>query len=173
VKKLFNWLIVLGACVGAFYCVGLIVPRSQVRGCRTNLATKPAAIYATVADLNTWSDWHPEVAAVQKRPARNDHPVWLITTPEGEIFELEVTNAEEAKLWQGSYTREGTRTTLRFDFNWYGEGGRARVTMTEDTRDTWLRAKRFLLPHKEVTALGLLLALTERLGESTKVEETD
>ena len=47
-----------------------------------------------------------------------------------------------------------------------------RVTATQDTIDPWVRARRFLLPTKDPSAIQILLALVEHLGEEAKVEES-
>src|SRR5262245_21508791 len=146
VKKLFNWLIVLAACVGAFYGVGLIVPRNQTLVAKTNFTTRPADVFALLSDFSTWPQWHPKIATVQERPEKNDHPVWNVLTKDGRTFEVEVLGAEDEKFWNGTYTIEGTRSTLRFDISWFGTGSRVRVTRTADTRDPWLRAKGFFQP---------------------------
>jgi len=171
VKKFFNWVLVLAGCVGAFYGIGLIVPRSQTLGSRTSLQAKPDEIYKVVSDPSTWSQWHPDVSSIQERPDRDRHKIWLVTDKEARTFELEVTAEEEPTAWQVTYTVDGTRTVLRFDFSWHGSGGRARVAKTSDTRDTWQRAQRFLLPTKEASAIALLNALAEYLGEPGSAEE--
>jgi hypothetical protein len=165
VKKFFNWVLVLGACVGAFYLIGLIVPRSQTQGSKTTLTAKPDKLYALVSDPKTWPTWHPDVASVQERPERNDHPIWQVTDKRSRTWEMEVMVAEDPNAWQATYTIDGTRFNLRFDFSWYGQGGRARVTRTVDTRDVWRRAQRFLLPTKEASAVAVLNAMAEQLGE--------
>jgi len=171
VKKLFNWILVLGACVGAFYLIGLIVPRSQTQGSRTTLVAKPDRLYAAVSDPTTWFEWHPDVASIRETTRRNKNRVWSVTDEQGRSFELEVMTEEEPLAWQGTYTLDGTRVVLRFDFSWYGQGGRARVTRSLDTRDTWKRAKRFLLPTHESSAIALLNGLCEYLGEPGSAEE--
>jgi hypothetical protein len=40
-----------------------------------------------------------------------------------------------------------------------------------DTRDTWKRAKRFLLPTHDASAIALLNGLEEQMGESATAEE--
>src|SRR5262245_53785817 len=156
VKKFFNWILVVGAFVGAFYLIGLIVPRNQTQGSKTTLTAKPDALYKVVNDPTTWCDWHPDVASIQERPGRNDHPVWEVKDKHGRTFDMEVQIQEDPGAWQGTYTIDGTRFVLRFDLSWYGQGGRARVTATSDTRDTWKRAKRFLLPTNESSESALL-----------------
>lgn len=171
-KKFFNWVLVLGACVGAFYLIGLIVPRSQTQGSKTNLQAMPAQLYALVSDPTTWKSWHPDVAAIQEGRERNDNPVWVVTDKRAQTYEMEIVSAEEPQAWQANYTIDGTRYSLRFDFAWYGQGGRARVTRTVDTRDAWKRARRFLLPTNEASAVALLNAIAEQLGEPGAAEET-
>lgn len=170
-KKFFNWVIVLAAIAGAFYCVGLIVPRSITSGSKTNLTTKPDQVLAVVSDVAGWPKWHPDILSVVPRERRSDHPVWHVTEKGGTSFDIEVLADEEA-TWQGSYTIDDTRYLLRFDFGWFAEGGRVRLIRTIDTRDTWKRAKSFLWSRSETSPIGLLNALAEYLGEHVKVEET-
>ena len=170
-KKVFNWILVLGGLVGAFYLIGLIVPRNQSQGSKTVLTAKPDALYKIVNDPATWSDWHPDVAAIQERPERNDHPVWEVTDKRGRRYEMEILVQEDPGAWQGTYTIDGTRFVLRFDFSWYGQGGRARVAKSTDTRDTWQRAKRFLLPTKEASAIAVLNGLATEMGEPPAAQE--
>lgn len=169
-KKFFNWVMVIAGIVGAFYMIGLIVPRNQTQGSKTTLNAKPDQLYDVVSDLTTWSDWNPDVAAVRERPERNGHPIWEITDKKGITHDLEVMVQDDAAAWQGTYTIEGTRYTLRFDFGWYGQGGRARVTKTVDTHDTWQRAWRFLWSPDEASPIALLNALSQHLGEAANAE---
>ena len=169
-KKLFNWLMVLAGCVGAFYGVGLIVPRNQTLGAKANFTTQPRDVFEVLNDLSTWPQWHPNFLSVQERPERNDHPVWRVLTKEGLSFEIEVLGTEEEKFWHGTYTIEGTLTILRIDLAWYGKGARVRATRTTDTRDTWLRARGFFLPSSEIEPVALLNAFGTYFGESTKAE---
>lgn len=170
-KKFFNWVIVLTACAGLVYCVGLIVPRSLTLGCKTNMATKPDRLYAVVSDVSTWSEWHPDVRSAQERPKHGDNPVWRITESSGASYDLEVNSAEEAAVFQVTYTIDDSRYTLRFGFSWFGQGGRMLVKRTVDTRDPWMRAKSFLWSRNETAPLGLVNALAEHLGEVVKVDE--
>lgn len=171
-KKFFNWILVLGACVGAFYGIGLIVPRNQTKGSRTDFQAKPEAIYLVVADHTTWAAWFPGVAAVRELTEKNDHPRWGLTDDDGHTFELEVLGGEEPRTWSASYEQDGTRFNLRFDLTWYGEGSRVRVTRTADTRDAWLRAKHFLWSDPGASPVAVLTALAEQLGEgATEIED--
>lgn len=171
VKKFFNWVLVLAGFVGAFYCVGLIVPRSQTSGSKSNLVATPAQIYPWIADVTSWPQWHPDVLSVQERPNKKDRPVWRVTEKSGTTFELEVVDTEEDKAWTGTYSIDTTRYTLRFDLGWYGQGGRLHITRTVDTSDTWERAKGFLWSRDETGAVGLLNALAEQVGEKPEVKE--
>jgi hypothetical protein len=173
VKKFFNWILVLGACVGLIYCIGLIVPRSQTQGSKTTLTSGPEQLFALVSDPSTWADWNPEVASIQERPERDKHKVWFVTDQAGRTYEMEVTLSDAPMPFvQANYTVGGTRFVLRFDFNWHGQGSRARVTKTSDTRDVWQRARRFFLPTKEASAITLLNALAEHFGEAGSAEGT-
>jgi hypothetical protein len=171
VKKFFNWILVLGALVGAFYLIGLIVPRSQTQGSKTTLTAGPEQLYAVVSDPGTWEDWNPEVASIEERPERDKNKVWSVTDKHARSYEMEVTLEERPTPFvQATYTVDGTRFVLRFDFTWHGQGSRARVTKTSDTRDVWQRAKRFLLPSKDSSAIALLNALAQRFGEPGAAE---
>ncbi|HEX6883893.1 MAG TPA: SRPBCC family protein [Planctomycetota bacterium] len=169
-KKLFNWLIVLASIVGAFYGVGLIVPRSQTLGAKTTFTTVPRDVYAIVADVSAWPQWHPNVVMVKERGERNSNPLWQITAKDGRSFELEVMGQEDEKTWNGTYTSEGTRTNLRFDLSWYGSGTRLRVTRSADTRDPWQRARDFFTPSKDVPPIALLNAIATHFGEAGQAE---
>jgi hypothetical protein len=173
VKKFFNWVFVLAGCVGLFYFVGLIVPRTLTQGSKTTLKAVPEQLYAVVSDLNTWPEWHPDVASVQERPAKNENPVWRITERDGTIYEAEVQVREEPGSFQTTYTIDGSRYTLRFAFGWYGQGGRAQITRTVDTRDRWKRARAFLWSRNETAPIGLLNALAKHLGETVAAEENN
>ena len=169
-KKFFNWVLILGACVGAFYLIGLIVPRNQTQASKTTLQAKPAELFAVVSDPTTWSNWNPDVSAISERSSR-DHKMWSVTDKHARTYDLEVVLEEEPLSWQATYTIEGTRFVLHFDFKWYGEGSLARVTKTFDTSDTWLRAKRFLLPTPEASSVALLNALCQQVGEPGTAKE--
>jgi len=173
VKKFFNWILVLAGFVALFYGIGLIVPRSQTQGSKTTLTAGPEQIYAVVSDPSTWEDWNPEVASIQERPERDKHRVWFVTDKHARGYEMEVTLEERPTPFvQATYTVDGTRFVLRLDFHWHGQGARARVTKTSDTRDVWQRAKRFLLPSKEASAIALLNALAAHFGEPGSAEDS-
>lgn len=170
-KKFFNWILVLAACVGVFYGIGLIVPRSQTQGSKTTLTAKPEQIYEVVSDPSTWKEWNPEVSSIQERPERDRHKIWFVTDQEARSYEMEVVLEEvPTPSVQATYTVDGTRFVLRIDFSWHGQGSRARVTKTSDTRDVWQRAQRFLLPTKEASPIALLNALAEHFGEAGSAE---
>ena len=167
-KKLFNWSLVLGAFVAAFYLIGLIVPRNLTQGCKVNFASKTTDVYALFADVATWPQWHPAVSRVEESPKRNGHPLWNITDKEGESYDLEVVQADGEHSFGAVYERDGSRYTLRVDIAWCGEGSRVHVTQAVDTRDTWQRAEHFLLPSSDVSPLALLNAVAAHLGEKAK-----
>lgn len=166
VKKLFNWILVLAAMVGAFYGVGVIVPRSQKLGSLTTTAANPMQLYEVVADPTTWSDWHPDFTSVTELEKKKDERRWRVIDVQGQIFELTESQADEGLRWQGSYERLGTRTTLRFEFTGFGSGARLRLVKTVDTRDPWLRAKRFLWFGDDSSSLTILNALQGFVGEA-------
>jgi hypothetical protein len=171
VKKLFNWICILAGCVGFFYGVGLIVPRTSTDGSRTNLKAQPDRLYAVVSEVDAWPQWHPDVRSVQERQRKGDHPVWRVTENDGTGYDLEVTPSDDDSSWFGAYVVDGSRYTLRFSFSWYGQGGRVHATRTIDTRDTWKRARDFFWSRSETGSLGLLNALADHLGEDAVVEK--
>ena len=170
-KKLFNWLMVLAACVGAFYGIGLIVPRSQTQGSKTTFTVMPDKLFGLVSDVSTWPEWHPDVASAVERPKNKDNVVWRVTEKSGASYDLEVTTSEDPTLWQCTYVIDETRYTLRFEFGGYGQGGRGRIVRTVDTRNTWKRAKSFLWSREETAPIGLLNALSQQLGEPGTAKE--
>jgi hypothetical protein len=170
VKKLFNWLIVLAACVGVFYGVGLIVPRNRTLAAKAVFGATPPEAYAVLSDVSTWPEWHPDVASAREAPERGKNPVWRVQTKDGRAFEVEVMGGEEDKLWSGVYTFDGTRTTLRFDLLYYGQGSRLRLTRIADTRDPWLRAKGFFFSASDAEPVAVLKGLGSYFGESVKAE---
>lgn len=170
-KKFFNWILILAACVGSVYLIGLIVPRNQSATSKTNIGPKPDEIYAVLVDFAHWPAWNPDFAVVKERPSNGEHPLWQVTDKSGRTFELEVVALEEDKSCKCAYTVDETRHTLTFDLSWYGQGGRICLSRSADTRSPWLRAKRFLLPASESSALQLLNALCVQLGEPARVEE--
>jgi hypothetical protein len=171
VKKFFNVLIILAGCAGAVYGIGLIVPRNLTEVSKTNLLSKPDAVYALVSDVTTWPRWHPDVARVEQRPERNDHPIWRITTKSGEMLDLEVKVEDGPAHWMGDYVRKEQRVTLKLDTSWYGEGTSVLFGHTTVTTDPWVRAKHFLLPDGEVSAITLLNAISKGLGEPPHAEK--
>lgn len=173
-KKLFNWILILAGLVGAFYFVGLIVPRNQKQGSYTTFDVRPDAVYAVVSDPLQWPDWHPDYISVRERPEENDKRRWEVTGKDGRMFVLWEDSTEEGARWLGTSELEGTRTSWRFDINGYAEGSRVKLSRTVDTRDTWLRAKRFLLFQDGASPLAVLNGLSEHLGETPKaVKDND
>ena len=165
-KKLFNWILVLAGIVGAFYGVGVIVPRSQRLGCTTTIEENTVRLYEQFNDPTGWDDWHPDFARVDELPEVNKERRWRVTDQEGLVFEFTESQAEENQRWQGSYERLGSRTTLRFELTGYGSGSRVRLVKTVETRDPWLRAKRFLWFGDDSSALAILNAFQGHLGET-------
>ena len=173
-KKLFNWILILAGLVGAFYFVGLIVPRQQKLGSYTTLDARPIDLYTTIADPTTWDEWHPDFASVRELPEEDDQRRWQVSDPQGNSFVLEESMAEEGSRWQGTYERLGSRFTWRFDIAGYADGSRIGLSKTVDTRDTWLRAKRFLWFGEGSSALAVLNSLSVHLGEDPKaVKDND
>jgi hypothetical protein len=170
VKKLFNWILVLAACVGAFYMIGWIVPRNQSVTSKTTLLEGQTKIFALVADVRGWPAWAPNVSAAHERPERDGIPIWRLTDASGRIFDLEVNESEEPKLWQASYTLEGTTFTMRIDLSGYGQGTHIRVAKRTSTPDPWIRAQHFLLPSHDWKPLAWLNAMAEHFGETATVE---
>jgi len=166
VKKLFNWILVLAACVGAFYGVGVIVPRSQKLGCTTTMQESTPRLYEQINDPTTWDDWHPDFARVDELPELDKVRRWRLTDKQGLTFELSESQAEDNQRWQGTYERLGSRTTLRFELTGYGQGSRIRLVKTVETRDPWLRAKRFLWFGDDSSALAILNAFQAQQGET-------
>lgn len=163
-KRFMNWVLLVGACVGAFYLIGLVVPRSQSTGSKTNLAASAEDVLKVIVDPQYWTEWHPDVLSVQPRGERNDKQVWSVTDEKNRKFDLEVTGAE-GRMWQGSYTLEDTRFTLRFEVIAYGQGSRLQVTRTADTRDVWKRARRFLWSKPEASPIAILNGIAAYFGE--------
>jgi hypothetical protein len=164
VKRFFNWILILGACVGAFYLIGLIVPRSQTQGSKTNLQATPENVLQLVVDPQYWTEWHPDFVSVQPRGERSGRALWSVRDELNRSFEIEVA-AQEGRVWQGSYALDGTRFTLRFEAIGYGEGSRVQVTRTADTPDPWKRAKRFLWSTPECSAVAILNGIAAYFGE--------
>lgn len=156
----------LAAIVGAFYGVGVIVPRSQKLGSYTNLQATPREVYAVVQDVERWDEWHPDFADLRELDELDGQRRWRVTDHKARSFELIETEIEEDRQWQGAYELEGTRFTYRIMITGSGSGSRVTFKKTLDTRDPWLRAKRFLWFGEGATALGLLNALTQKLGET-------
>jgi len=170
-QKFINWLLVIGALVGLFYVVGLILPRTEIKKCETQLTVKPDQLYALVTDVSTWPKWFPDVTAVREGVEKNGFPSWSLTFKDGTTSPLEVMTAEEDSLWLANYVRGGSRITLRFVFGWYGEGGRIHLTKSVDTRDPWMRAKLFLWLNSDATPIAIVNALGQHLGEVGKTRD--
>lgn len=167
-QKFINWILVIAACVGLFYGIGLIVPRATSHKAKIKLSADPRDLYALVADVSTWPGWYPGIAAVSARPAHDDHPVWLVTTKERETYELEITDSEKDSFLQASYSFHGKRCSLRIVFGWDGEGGRIHLTKSSDTPDPWARASMFFWPRDDSSPRMVLDAAAQRLGEENR-----
>jgi len=165
VKKFFNWILLLAAIVGAFYGVGVIVPRSQKLGSYTNFMAKPREVYSVVYDVERWDEWHPDFADVREIDELDGKRRWRVTDHKARMFELVETEVEQDRQWQGTYEIEGTNFSYRIMITGSGSGSRVGLKKTLDTRDPWRRAKRFLWFGEGSTALGLLNALSVQLGE--------
>lgn len=170
-QKFINWILVIAACVGLFYGIGVIVPRNSTHKAKIKLDSDPRDLYRLVADVSTWPGWYPGIVSVSARPEHDGHPVWLVTNQERDTFELEITTAEEDSLLTASYSFEGRRCGLRVVFGWDGEGGRIHLTKTQDTPDPWARARMFFWPRDQTSPRKILDAVAAQLGETKRSED--
>jgi len=171
VKRFLTLVAVVGACVGLFYLVGVILPRTQSRVSRVHMLAKPDAVYRVVSDVATWPTWVPGVMSAHENGSRKDHPLWSIADNEGHTYELEVVMANDPMAFLVNYKLGDTNHTLRFDMKWYGDGSLVLVGHQREVPDRWARARHFFLVDSGSIALPTLLALTSKMGESAKPEE--
>ena len=171
-KKFFNWSLVVGACVAAFYLIGLIVPRNEASGSKSNLESKPEAVYAIFSDVDGWPQWYPGVARVEEREKRKNNAVWSVTDKLGKSYVLEVTqNDPKENSFAATYELDGTRHNWTMIVNWFPDGARVRVNEMTDTGDPWKRARRFLMPNHDVAPLEVLLAIGKQLNVKVTPEK--
>jgi hypothetical protein len=170
VKRFLTFVAVVGACVGMFYLVGVILPRTTTRATRVHLLTKTNEVYRVVADVAGWPTWMPGVMSVEEGVERKGNPVWTISDSEGHTYEMEVVNASEPLLWVGKYRIEDVGHTLRFDMKWYGDGALVLLAHQRDIENRWTRARKFFGVERNIS-LPALTALTRKLGESSQPEE--
>jgi len=170
-QRFINWVLAIGALVGMFYGIGLIVPRTTTRKAQAQYEAAPEKLYALVADVTTWPSWHPDVSDVRPLESPKDKPVYEVTFKDGRSFRMEVVGFERDKTWAATYELGGTSSRMNVVFGWVGEKGRAYMTRTSDTRDPWRRARLFLWDREQSKPTAILDALAVRLGES--VQATD
>lgn len=167
-QKFINWVLLLSACVGVFYGIGLVVPRKTTEIARIEFATEPRELFGLIGDVSTWPSWYPDVVSVRKLPEKNGREIWSLTDKAGETFQLEVLESEKESLFVASYFQDGSRYTLRIVFGWAGEGGRLHLTKTVDTGDPWRGARLFLWDGDDVSAPEILDAVAEHFGEARR-----
>jgi len=169
-KRLTTLICVVGALVGVFYLVGMILPRSRATGSKTTMDSKTTEVYQAIVDLRGWPRWFPGVTRAEEGAERAGHPTWRLTDDKGEMFDLEVTSEDGSSVWIGVFERRGSRFTLRFDVKWFGEGASVFVTEQADTRSPWMRARRFFM-NEHTSMPGILLALGKQLGDAVEPKD--
>ena len=171
-----RWLLVAlaGVCALALvvFAVGLSRPETHVARTRARYAVAPAVLWATLADVEGWAEWNPEVRSVERLPDWNGHPVVNIVGSWGAArTELTVVDPParlrtemDAGDFSGSWSYELEPT----------DDGGTLLTVTEEGRvgSAFLRA--LMLFHDEYASMtGFHRALGDRLGEAVKPERAD
>jgi hypothetical protein len=167
VKRFLTFVVVLGAAVGMFYLVGVILPRSQIRSTRVHLLTKTDAVYRVVSDVEGWPTWMPGVMSAREAGERKGNQLWTISDDEAHTYEMEVVTASDPLLWVGKYRIGEINHSLRFDMKWYGEGALVLLAHTREIENRWARARDFFGTERSL-ALPAITALTRKLGESAE-----
>lgn len=169
-KRFLTLLVVLGACVGMFYLVGVILPRTTTRATKVHFLTKTDAVYKVVSDVQGWPTWMPGVTSVRDGGERKGMQVWTISDDEAHTYDLEVVTASDPLLWVGKYRIEDVVHTLRFDMKWYGDGSLVIFGHQKEIENRWSRARHFFMVERSLSMPGLL-GLASKLGESAKPED--
>ncbi len=169
-KKFVTLLFVLGAFGGAFYLIGMVLPRVHSATSRATFTVQPGAIYQVLVDIEHWDEWHPAIADLQRLPDRNGREVWGVTGKDHKRWELELGQTEDPIRFQAFFVRGKDRETFRAEMRWLGEGSIMRVTEQGDTPEPWRRALRMFRDAHEPLS-DVLRALGNRLGEQVAPEE--
>jgi len=170
-QRLINWVLAIGALVGLFYGIGLIVPRTTTRKAHAVLETPPERLYATITDVENWPKWNPDVASARQTSGSREQQVFDLSLRDGRATRLSVTGADGESTWSASYELDGTVMRMTYVFGWAGERGRIYLTRHADTRDPWRRARLFLWDREASKPVAILDALAQHLGEAPSASE--
>lgn len=118
--------------VAACLAVGALQPVEHVASSRVDLAAEREAVWAALADFESWPQWNGAADAVRRGADREGKAVWVVSSEWGDMPSIVETNDPPAKL----VTRIPADADLGFTGSWtYAleerPSGGTRVTVTE------------------------------------------
>lgn len=151
--------------------VGTRLPRVHRAACRASFSVGPEALFATLVDVESFPAWHPGVRAARRvepvagrrsfEEDSSDGTVRYVVEEETPPLRLVVRIVDDGLPYGGTWTYELVP-----------EGGRTRVTITEDGHvdpPLFRFLARFVFGH-HASLEASLAALGAKLGEPVVVE---
>lgn len=85
----------VAVCIGIGY---FLVPVDHVASVRAVYAAERDAVWATVSNLEGWSQWHEDIDAMERQPDRDGKPYWVMVASWGDMPQYVEESAAPAKL---------------------------------------------------------------------------
>ena len=168
-KKFVTLLAIGGALTGAFYLMGMVMPRTHSVSCRATYKSDPDKVFGVFSDVEHWPQWNPMIASVQEERPEDNHPVWTLIDPKQVRTRLEIGLIDGPLKMGASFQLEGARGNLRFELKRFGDGAILRITEQRDLRSPWRRGAR-LFQNEYKPLMVFLESLGQRLGETVTAE---
>lgn len=80
---------VLAAIIIAIFAAGAVLPRKHVAWVMTTVQQPSPVIWQLISEHVNDPKWRPQLAAIERQPDRNGHPVWIETYKNDMKLELE------------------------------------------------------------------------------------
>lgn len=159
-------MIALAALVGlavALLLIGMARPRGHVASTQATYARPPAEIWATLADFDRWSEWNPEVHAVERLPDRDGHRMLAITGSWGRV-ETEVAVVEPPARLETVMDAGDFRGSWTYELSPTADGGTLLTVTERGEVDKPLFRAFMLFMDEHATMVAFHRALAARLG---------
>lgn len=162
-----RWLLTgIGVLLGGVVLLGAIgyaMPNAHVTQVRADYAATPAEVYAVLANVEGWPEWHPSVDSLAPLEGQPEEPAWRIVGPDGTMDIVVASVQPPTRL----VTRvDGGMFVGRWTYQVDSRPRGSRVTVTEEARiDNPVIRGLTVLWSQAATMERMLRALGDHLGE--------
>ncbi len=143
--------------------IGYSMPNAHVAQAEADYRAGPDSVYAMLAHLEAWSEWHPSVGSLTPLDGSSDERSWRITGPDGSMT---ITLLDEDPPNRFVTLADGGMFVGRWTYKVEERAGLTRVTITEEARiDNMVIRGLTVFRNQTSTLVRVLRALGDRLGE--------